>query len=148
MSQDSPEVIVRENGGGPYEQEVLIGRHRLVADEPVTVGGMDAGPAPYDFLMAGLGACTSMTLRMYAERRNLPLIRVSVGVSHEKVEVPGQTGKVDRFLRTIAVEGDLDDTQRTKLLEIANKCPVHRTLSGKIIIDTELSEAGRALPVD
>jgi len=148
MSQDSPDVIVRENGGGAYQQEVLIGRHRLLADEPVTVGGADAGPAPYDFLMAGLGACTSMTLRMYAERRNLPLTKVSVGVSHEKVQLDGQAAKADRFVRKITVEGDLDAAQRAKLLEIANKCPVHRTLVGQIIIDTELHEAGRALPVD
>ena len=148
MSQDSPEVIVRESGSGAFQQEVLIGRHRLVADEPVTIGGDDAGPAPYDFLMAGLGACTSMTLRMYAERRSLSLTRVAVGVSHEKVDIPGQPGKADRFLRTITVDGDLDDEQRAKLLEIANKCPVHRTLSGQIIIDTELSESGRALAVD
>lgn len=140
MSDKLPEVIVRENGHGPYQQDVRVGRHQFVADEPVTIGGSDAGPAPYDLLMAALGACTSMTLRMYAERRNLPLRQVTVEVSHEKISVEGQAAKVDRFARRIAVEGDLTDEQRQKLLEIANKCPVHRTLSGSARIDTELCE--------
>ena len=148
MSGDFPEVIVRENGGSAYEQEIIAGRHRFVADEPVTIGGQDAGPAPYDFLMAGLGACTSMTLRMYAERRNLPLKRVTVGLRHEKIQRDGETLKIDRFVRTITLEGDLSDAQRDKLLEIANKCPVHRTLSGEILIETELDKAGSALAID
>lgn len=140
MSAKLPEVIVRENGHGPYQQDIRIGRHQLVADEPVTVGGGDAGPAPYDLLMAALGACTSMTLRMYAERRNLPLRQVTVEVCHDKISVDDQPSKVDRFTRCIALEGELTDEQRQKLLEIANKCPVHRTLSGAALIETELCE--------
>lgn len=145
MSAKLPEVIVRENGRGPYQQDIQIGRHRFVADEPVTIGGSDAGPAPYDLLMAALGACTSMTLRMYAERRNLPLTQVVVEVSHEKVSVEGQAAKVDRFVRQIALEGDLTDEHRSKLLEIANKCPVHRTLSAASLIETELCESSQGV---
>lgn len=140
MSARLPEVIVRENGLGPYQQDVRIGRHQLVADEPVTIGGGDAGPAPYDLLMAALGACTSMTLRMYAERRSLALRQVTVEVCHEKISVEGQAAKVDRFARRILLDGDLTDEQRHKLLEIANKCPVHRTLSSSALIETELCE--------
>lgn len=135
-----PEVIVRENGHGPYQQDIRIGRHQFVADEPVTIGGGDAGPAPYDLLMAALGACTSMTLRMYAERRSLALRQVTVEVSHEKISVEGQPAKVDRFARRIVLDGDLTEEQRQKLLEIANKCPVHRTLSSASLIETELCE--------
>ena len=84
-------VVVEENGHGRYQQAVIAGQHRLLADEPVSLGGEDAGPAPFDFLMAGLGACTSMTLRMYAERKGLPLTQVSVSLSHDKVTLdPGR----------------------------------------------------------
>lgn len=140
MSAMLPEVIVRENGHGPYQQDIRIGRHQFVADEPVTIGGGDAGPAPYDLLMAALGACTSMTLRMYAERRSLALRQVTVEVRHEKISVEGQPAKVDRFARRIVLDGDLTEEQRQKLLEIANKCPVHRTLSSGSLIETELCE--------
>jgi putative redox protein len=101
-----------------FRQTVRIGEHTLVADEPVSGGGQDAGPAPHEWLLAGLGVCTSMTLGMYARRKGWPL---------EDVEV------------TVRVAGDLTDEQRTRLLEIANKCPVHRTLSGKIVIETDLA---------
>ena len=94
-----------ENGQGRYQQEVIAGQHRLLADEPVSVGGADAGPAPFDFVMAGLGACTSMTLRMYAERKGLPLTAISVNLSHDKVKVDGVHR--DRIVRRITLEGDL-----------------------------------------
>lgn len=140
-------VVVSENGDGSYGQDVRIGQHRLTADEPKPVG-KDTGPAPYDYLLAGLGACTSMTLRMYAERKKWPLDKVTVTLKHSRVHAKDcadcetTTGQVDRIQRVIRIEGDLDDSQRQRLLEIADKCPVHRTLHSEIIIDTEeFSEA-------
>jgi len=131
-------VSVGENGLGRYQQSVRIGRHSLLADEPVAVGGEDAGPAPYDYLLAALGACTSMTLRMYAEIKKLPLNAINVELTHEKVEVEGQ-GKVDRIERTITLDGDLSPEQRARMLEIANKCPMYRTLRAEIRIDSSLA---------
>lgn len=133
----SGQVIVRENGQGRYQQEVIAGQHRLLADEPVSVGGADAGPAPFDYLMAGLGACTSMTLRMYAERKGLALRRVSVDLVHDKATIDGVAR--DRVRRTITLDGDLSPEERARLLEIANKCPVHRALSQPLAIETELA---------
>jgi putative redox protein len=130
-------VVVAENGQGRYQQAVTVGQHQLIADEPVSVGGADAGPAPFDFIMAGLGACTSMTLRMYAERKGLALTKVSVTLSHEKVEVDGAMR--DCIHRHIVLEGDLSDEQRQRLMEIANKCPVHRALSQSILLDCALA---------
>ena len=130
-------VLVAENGLGRYQQSVTAGEHRLIADEPASMGGGDAGPAPFDFVMAGLGACTSMTLRMYAERKGLALTRVSVALSHEKVEIDGVTR--DRINRSITLEGELSDDQRQRLLEIANKCPVHRALSQSMVLACELT---------
>lgn len=130
------EVVVAENGKGRYQQEVRVGQHVLLADEPESVGGADAGPAPFDFLMAALGACTSMTLRMYAERKGLALTGVSVALSHEKIDLDGV--RRDRISRRITLHGDLDPAQRQRMLEIANKCPVHKTLSQPMLIDSEL----------
>lgn len=130
-------VVVAENGKGRYQQAVTAGQHQLIADEPASMGGGDAGPAPFDFIMSGLGACTSMTLRMYAERKSLPLTRISVALSHDKIEVDGVTR--DRINRTITLDGDLSDEQRQRLLEIANKCPVHRALSQSILLDCALA---------
>jgi putative redox protein len=130
-------VVVAENGKGRYQQAVTVGQHQLIADEPLEVGGGDAGPAPFDYVMAGLGACTSMTLRMYAERREIALTRISVSLSHEKVIVDGVSR--DRIERTITLDGTLTDEQRQRLLEIANKCPVHRALSQSLIIDSALA---------
>ena len=129
-------VVVAENGKGRYQQAVTAGQHHLIADEPASMGGADAGPAPFDFIMSGLGACTSMTLRMYAERKGLPLTRVSVELSHEKVEIDGAMR--DRISRKITLEGGLTDEQRQRLLEIANKCPVHRALSQAFLLDCAL----------
>ena len=114
----------------------------MLADEPVAAGGEDSGPGPYDFLLAGLGACTSMTMRLYADRKSLPLDRVTVTLMHNKIhaedcaECETRTGMLDRIDRVIAMEGALDADQRAKLMEIADKCPVHRTLTSEVHIVT------------
>jgi putative redox protein len=116
----------------------------LRADEPVTAGGTDTGLSPYDFLLAGLGACTSMTIRLYADLKQLPLDKVTVRLKHDKIhaqdcaECETKEGKIDRIDREIELAGSLDDAQRAKLLEMANKCPVHRTLHSEIWIPTRL----------
>ncbi|HLO64237.1 MAG TPA: OsmC family protein [Azonexus sp.] len=130
-------VVVAENGQGRYQQAVTTGQHQLIADEPPSMGGGDAGPDPFALVMAGLGACTSITLRMYAERKGLALTRISVAISHDKVEVDG--ARRDRFHRLITLEGELSDEQRNRLLEIANKCPVHRLLSQSALIESALA---------
>jgi putative redox protein len=140
-----PGVRVAEAGEGRFAQLVSMGRHRLRADEPVAVGGDDSGPGPYDLLLAGLGACTSMTVRMYAEQKKWPLARVAVDLKHDKVhaadcaECETRAGKIDRIERVLTLEGDLDDAQRARLLEIANKCPVHRTLHAEVQVATTLA---------
>lgn len=132
-------VLVAENGLGRYQQSVTVGEHRLVADEPASMGGGDAGPAPFDFVMAGLGACTSMTLRMYAERKGLPLEKVEVALRHHKLDT--ETGSRDCIERKITLTGALTVEQRQRLLEIANKCPVHRALSQSFQLDCSLTES-------
>jgi putative redox protein len=140
-----PGVRVAEAGEGRFAQLVQVGRHRLRADEPAAVGGDDSGPSPYDLLVAALGACTSMTVRMYAEQKKWPLRRVSVELKHDKVhaadcaECETREGRIDRIERVVALEGELDDAQRQRLLEIANMCPVHRTLHREVWIPTRLS---------
>jgi len=135
-------VLVRETGNGKFQQEILSGPHRFLADEPVKVGGLDSGHGPYDLLLAGLGACTSMTLRLYADGKKLPLKRVSVRLTHNKIHAEDclncetKEGMVDRIDRGITFEGALDAEQRKRLLEIADKCPVHRTLKSEIDIRT------------
>lgn len=135
-------VLVRETGGGKFQQEILSGPHRFLADEPVKAGGLDSGPGPYDLLLAALGACTSMTLRLYADHKKLPLKRVSVQLVHNRIHAEDclncetKEGMVDRIDRNITMEGQLDAEQRKRLLEIADKCPVHRTLKSEIEIRT------------
>jgi uncharacterized OsmC-like protein len=122
----------------PYRQDIRAGNHSLVADEPASLGGQDAGPAPYEFLLSALGACTNMTLRMYAARKQWPLENVSVALTHRK-EDDGTGFKRDVITRRIALTGALDDEQRTRLHEIADKCPVHKTLEAGARIETELA---------
>jgi uncharacterized OsmC-like protein/alpha/beta superfamily hydrolase len=134
--------IVTRIGRTPYRTEVLANGHHFVADEPEAVGGGDLGPAPYELLASALGACTVMTLRMYADRKGWPLEAAEVRLRHEKVhcadcERPGQ--KLDRLSRDLVLVGDLDDEQRARLLEIADRCPVHRSLTeGPVEVVTEL----------
>jgi putative redox protein len=138
-------VVVSETGEGKFQQSVAVGPHHFLADEPAAVGGMDSGPSPYDLLIAGLGACTAMTLRLYADQKGLPLTGVSVTLRHAKIHAADCTtcetkeGKIDRIERTIALEGPLDAAQRARLLEIADKCPVHRTLTSEVEIRTALA---------
>lgn len=137
-------VEVSETLTGRYTNTVRAGQHTLLADEPTTVGGDDKGPSPHDWVMAGLGACTSMTIRMYAERKELPLKKVSVRVWMRKIKAADcadcttKEGEVTEMMRDISCEGDLTDDQKNRLIEIANKCPVHKTLSGEIKIRTHL----------
>lgn len=139
----SGSVVVRENGKGRYQQDVIAGQHHLLAGEPQDVGGDDAGPAPFDYVMAGLGACTSITLRMYAERKGLALQGVNVALAMHKVEVDGAVRNC--IERKITLEGDLTDEQRQRMLEIANKCPVHRALSASFVLECSLvAETGAA----
>lgn len=133
-------VVVAENGMGRYQQDIMVGQHMLIADEPLSVGGSDAGPAPFDLLMSALGACTSMTLRMYAERKGLALTHISVALSHEKIDLDGNPR--DRINRSITLDGELTPEQRQRLLDIANKCPVHRALSQPLLIASTLVESG------
>ena len=138
-------VLVREAGAGRFAQDMLVGGHRLRADEPLAIGGDDSGPGPYDLLLAGLGACTSMTVRMYADRKGWPLERVAVTLRHDKIHAQDcadcetREGKLDRIERALSLGGPLDDEQRRRLLEIADKCPVHRTLHSEVLIETALS---------
>ena len=143
---NSPETVVSETDDGQFTQKIIIGSHVLIADEPIINGGKDTGPSPYDFILAALGSCTSMTLRMYAKLKKFPLEHVIVRLKHEKIHVEDCVGcendksKIDHIERLIELEGTLTQEQRTHLLEIANKCPVHRTLMSKIIITTKLVE--------
>ena len=138
-------VLVRETREGKFTNQVVVGRHVIRADEPVAAGGLDTGLSPYDLLCAALGACTAITLRLYADLKGIPLERVSVELKHEKIhatdcaECETREGKIDRIDRLISLEGTLDPAQRQKLLEIANKCPVHRTLHSEVVIPTRLS---------
>jgi putative redox protein len=138
-------VVVEETGRGNYQNAVSIGGHHLLlADEPKDVGGGDTGPGPYDFLLTALGSCTAMTIRMYADLKGIPLTKVRVTLRHDKVHAEDcegcetKTGKLDRIVRDLHFEGDLTEDQRAKLLEIADKCPVHRTLHSEIIEESRV----------
>ena len=136
-------MVVHETRKSKFKQIVTVGPHHLLADEPVAAGGEDAGPGPYDFLLAGLGACTSMTMRLYADRKSLPRRARHRDAEAQKDPREGlrgvrdRTGMLDQIDRDIAIDGALDAEQRKKLMEIADKCPVHRTLTSEIRIVTK-----------
>jgi uncharacterized OsmC-like protein/alpha-beta hydrolase superfamily lysophospholipase len=136
-------VLVAETGNGKFEQSIIAGTHRYLADEPVSAGGNGSGPSPYDYLLAALGACTSMTIRLYADLKKIPLARVAVALRHDKIhavdcaECETKEGKIDRIDREVTLEGDLTPQQRARLMEIADKCPVHRTLHSEINVRTK-----------
>jgi putative redox protein len=141
-------VVVNETRQGRFQQEVTVDAHHFLADEPVAVGGLDSGPGPYDLLLAALGACTSMTLRIYAEAKALPLDRVTVRLSHGRIHAEDceqcetKEGMIDHIERRITLKGELDATQRVRLMMIADKCPVHRTLTSEIDIKTTEQDEG------
>lgn len=125
-----------------FAQEIVVGPHKLTADEPTNLGGKDTGPSPYDLLLGALGSCTSMTISLYARAKKWPLESVTVNLRHSKIHAADcrdceiKAGKIDRIERDIHLEGKLDADQQKRLLEIADKCPVHRTLNSEIKIET------------
>ena len=135
------EVIVR-GGATAFAQEIIVGPHRLAADEPIAVGGGDAGPCPYDLLLASLGSCTSMTVALYARRKGWPLEAVTVRLRHDRIHAEDcercetRDGTIDRIDVVVELAGSLSDAQRARLLEIAERCPVHRTLTNEVDIRT------------
>ena len=139
-------VVVRETRNGKFQQTVSIGPHQMLADEPKAAGGEDSGPGPYDFVLAGLGACTSMTMRLYADRKSLPLERTTVTLKHSRIHAQDcadcetREGMLDQIDLVIGMEGALDAEQRKRLMEIADKCPVHRTLTSEIHIVTSAAD--------
>ena len=137
------DVRVSEPGTG-LTRTISTASHGLIADEPSDHGGADLGPNPYELLLASLGACTSMTIRMYAERKQWPLDNVDITLRHSRIhardckECESASGYVDRIEKRIVLSGSLDDEQRKRLLDIADRCPVHKTLGNEILISTEL----------
>jgi putative redox protein len=135
-------VVVTESDERPYGQRITAGGHQLVADEPAAVGGADSGPTPYDLLLAGLGACTAMTVRMYADRKGWRLRRTTVRLRHRRIHAKDcagcetMTGQLDHIDREMQFEGELTDEQRGRLLDIAERCPVHRTLHSEVLVST------------
>ncbi len=136
--------VTVQTGATGYRTDIRSDGHRLVADEPVGYGGTDTGPSPYDYLSVALGSCTSITLRMYADRKGWPLDRIRVRLRHQKIHAEDcsacetETGLVDRIEREIDLSGPLDDLQRRRLIEIADRCPVHRTLHSEVSVETHL----------
>jgi uncharacterized OsmC-like protein len=145
---DDGSVLVEETGEGRFQQRVTVAGHTLLADEPASLGGLASGPGPYDLLLAALGACSAMTVRLYADRQGWPLRRVVVRLHHAKIhaqdcadcETKGDA-RIDEIHKRLTFEGALDDGQRAKLVEISGRCPVHRTLQAEVKIRTDLDPA-------
>ena len=144
MDGEQPGVVIVRGAADGFVQEIIAGPHHLRSDEPTAVGGTDTGPTPYDLLLGALGSCTSMTMAMYARRKKWPLERVTVRLRHSRVHAEDcaacetQNAWLTVIDREIALEGSLDEDQRARLLAIANRCPVHLTLSARIDIRTKL----------
>jgi uncharacterized OsmC-like protein len=143
-----PDDVVVHGDASSFKQEIVAGKHRLVADEPASAGGGDAGPDPYDYLLAALGVCTSMTVGLYARRKQLPLENITVSLWHSRIyakdceECETKEGMLDRIDVEVGLTGSLSEEQHAKLMEIAAKCPVHRTLTSEINI--RLSAASKS----
>ena len=141
-------VVVTESDARPFGQRISVGGHDLAADEPAAIGGADSGPTPYDLLLAGLGACTSITVRMYAERKGWPLRLVTVRLRHRRIHAidcvgcETQTGRLDHIERELQFDGELTGEQRARLLDIAERCPVHRTLHSEVLVSTTQAVLG------
>jgi len=141
MSVTTQRVVrVVESGSGPFSQIVTAGGHTLSADEPEAVGGHDVGPSPYEYLLAGLGACTAITLRSYIARHNWGVDRITVELQHARISAADGTSIIDQFRRDIHLKGDLSAEQRLKLLEVANRCPVSETLRRSSVVESKLAE--------
>jgi uncharacterized OsmC-like protein len=142
LSSNDRDVVTVESTAMRFAQDVRVAAHHLRADEPVDAGGTDSGPSPYDYLLVALGACTSMTIKVYAERKSWPVTKVTVRLRHGKVHAADcedcetRVGKIDRIEREIEIAGPLTPEQRARLLEIAERCPVHRTLTSEVKIVT------------
>jgi putative redox protein len=142
---DEPRTVTVQGAASGFAQEITVGKHRLSGDEPISEGGTDTGPNPYDLLLAALGSCTSMTVAMYARRKRWPLEAVTVRLRHSKIHAADcescetREGLLDHIDRDLDLVGPLSEEQRARLLEIANKCPVHRTLTSEIDIRTRLT---------
>jgi putative redox protein len=135
-------VVVTESGARPYGQRITAGGHQLIADEPAAIGGADSGPTLYDLLLAGLGACTAITVRMYADRKGWPLRQTTVRLRHQRIHAKDcascetTLGQLDQIERELQFEGELTDEQRARLMDIAERCPVHRTLESEVLVST------------
>lgn len=135
---DAPPALAQ---GSPFAMTIEVSGHEILGDEPLDIGGLDLGPAPFDLLTAALAECTAMTVRWFARQQKWPLDHVDVVVEHEKSAVEGQTGKIDVFRKSVTVSGDLTEDQRARLLAVAARCPVHKTLEGPVTITTVAGSA-------
>jgi uncharacterized OsmC-like protein len=150
QSNDKTGDVVVRGDAGSFKQEIVAGKHRLLADEPVSAGGSDAGPDPYDYLLTALGVCTSMTVGLYARRKQIPLENITVSLRHSRIyakdceECETKEGMLDRIDVEVELTGSLSAEQHDKLMEIAAKCPVHRTLTSEINIRLRTAEKSAA----